>query len=151
MISQSHSEMIKLVTFRLERQSVAIDVAYVHDVIKLGPLSPVPLAPNAVAGVMNLRGRVVTAIDMRARLGLPPRDAECTPMCIVIEHDDQPYGLIVDTVGDVIDIASDQIEGNPITLNARWQQVSGGIVKLDELLVIAKVAAIMDDEMAVAA
>lgn len=141
----------KLVTVVLGGQLLGIDVARVQDVIRLGTVSPVPLAPRWIAGVMNLRGRIVTAIDLRARFGLAPRQDRASSMCVVVEHQGEPYGLIVDEVGDVIDVDPEQIEPNPPTLDHRWQQVSDGIVKLDVLMVLASVRAIMDTDLAAAA
>lgn len=145
------SQPAKLVTVVLGGQLLGIDVARVQDVIRLGAVSPVPLAPGWIAGVMNLRGRIVTAVDLRARFGLPPRPAKGGGMCVVVEHQGEPYGLIVDEVGDVIDVSAEQIEANPLTLDPRWQQASDGIVKLDVLMVIANVRAIMDADLAAAA
>ena len=141
----------KLVTVVLGGQLLGIDVAQVQDVIRLGAVSPVPLAPRWIAGVMNLRGRIVTAIDLRARFGLSPQQDRAGSMCVVVEHQGEPYGFIVDDVGDVIDVDPEQIEPNPPTLDRRWQQVSDGIVKLDVLMVLASVRAIMDADLAVAA
>jgi purine-binding chemotaxis protein CheW len=141
----------KLISVELAGQRLGIDVADVHDVIRLAAFNRVPLAPSWVAGVMNLRGRIVTAIDLRARFGLTPRPPGEAAMCVVIEHRGEPYGLIVDEVGDVIDVYPEQIEPNPVTLDARWQQASDGIVKLDQLMIIANVAAVMDGDLASAA
>lgn len=141
----------KLITVELGEQLLGIDVADVHDVIRLTAISRVPLAPKWVAGVMNLRGRIVTAIDLRARFGMPARPAGKAAMCVVIEYRGEPYGLIVDDVGDVIDVNPQEAETNPVTLDPRWQHVSDGIVKLDRLLIVANVAAVMDVELAQAA
>jgi len=145
------TDQLKLISVELGGQYLGIDVKNVHDVIRLSTLSRVPLAPRWVAGVMNLRGRIVTAVDLRARFGIPARDEGASAMCVVVDHHGEPYGLIVDEVGDVIDVTADQIEINPVTLDARWQQASDGVVKLDRLMVIANVAAIMDVELAAAA
>lgn len=142
---------LKLISVVLDRQRLGINVTDVHDVIRLSGLSRVPLAPLWVAGVMNLRGRIVTAIDLRHRFGLQARAEGSSAMCVVIDHRGEPYGLIIDDVGDIIDVTADQIEPNPVTLDARWQHVSSGVVQLDELMVIANIAAIMDFELAEAA
>lgn len=141
----------KFISLELGTQRLGIDVADVHDVIRLVNVSRVPLAPGWVAGVMNLRGRIVTTVELRERFGLPPRDDDIAAMCVVIEHRGEPYGLIVDDVGDVITIDDTEIEANPVTLGARWQAASEGVAKLDTLMVIANVAAIMDVELAAAA
>jgi purine-binding chemotaxis protein CheW len=140
-----------MISVRLGPQILGINVAHVHDVIRLGALNKVPLAPGWVEGVMNLRGRIVTAINLRMRFALPPRKSGADSMCVVIEHRGEPYGLIVDAVGDVIDVADAEIEANPVTLDERWQQVSDGVVKLESLMVVANVTALMDADLASAA
>lgn len=141
------------VTVRMGQQLLGIPVLRVHDVLKPQAMTPVPRAPAIVAGVMNLRGRIVTAIDVRACLGLPPRAAdEAPPMCVVIEHRSQPYALVVDGVGDVISVAGDSHEQNPATLNARWRQLATGVYRLpDALLIVIDVSALLDTEILAAA
>ena len=84
-----------------------------RDVFVPRGLSPVPLAPPEVAGLLNLRGRIVTAIDLRRRLGLPPRDDGGAPVAVGIEERGELYGLIVDGVGDVLRLQRSQLRGQP--------------------------------------
>lgn len=140
------------VTVRLDEQLLGFPVLSVHDVLKLGTLTKVPRAPAMVAGVMNLRGRIVTAIDLRDRLGLPPRPAGAKPMTIVVERDGRPYAFLVDAVGDVVPVPADRYEPHPVTLAATWRAVSDGVYRLDDELMIAlDVAALLDPELARAA
>lgn len=139
------------VTLRLGEQLFGLPVQRVHDVLKLGTLTRVPRAPSMVAGVMNLRGRIVTAIELRECLDLPPRGAGAKPMCVVVEQDGQPYALIVDSVGDVVSVAPERYEPNPSTMSARWSAVSGGIYRLDELMMVLDVGALLSAERAQAA
>lgn len=140
------------VTFRLLGQLMGLPVLDVHDVLSAQKITRIPLAPAAVAGVLNLRGRIVTAIDLRTRLGLKPRDKSESYMCIVVEHKGEPYSLLIDTVGEVLSLTTAQFEANPITLSPHWKSVSRGIFRLDgELLVAVDVDRLLDFGLAAAA
>jgi purine-binding chemotaxis protein CheW len=122
--------------FRLER---------VRDVFVPRGLSRVPLAPPEVAGVLNLRGRIVTAIDLRARLGLPPRDGRTRPLAVGIERRGELYGIVVDQVGDVLHLARASFEPNPVTLDRRWAWLCAGVHRLDrDLLIVLDVDKVLD-------
>lgn len=139
------------VTVRLAGQLMGIPVLAVHDVLASHKITPIPLAPHAVAGVLNLRGRIVTAIDLRARLGLPARAAHEQSMSIVVDHDGEPYSLLIDSVGEVLSLSGVDFERNPVTLDPRWQEVSSGIYRLDgELLVVVDVERLVDFGLAAA-
>lgn len=138
------------VMVRLCDQLLGLPVLRVHDVIRLQALTRVPGSPPMVAGVMNLRGRIVTAIDLRARLGLPPREGG-RPMCMVIEHGGQPYALVVDAVGDVVSVSAESHDGNPVTLSPVWSAVASGVYRLDELMVAIDIDALFEGEAAEAA
>ena len=139
------------VTVRLGGQLLGIDVQRVHDVLKLGQLTRVPRAPAVVAGVMNLRGRIVTAIDARRCLDLPDRDVGAPAMCLVVEQDGQPYALIVDGVGDVVTVAGDRYEASPTTLAPAWRAVSDGVYRMDELMIVLNVGRLLVAGLAAAA
>ena len=139
------------VAVRLGGQLLGIDVQRVHDVLKLGHLTRVPRAPAIVAGVMNLRGRIVTAIDARRCLDLPDRDAGAPAMCLVVEQNGQPYALIVDAVGDVVTVAGDRYEANPATLAPAWRAVSDGVYRMDELMIVLDVGRLLAGGLAAAA
>lgn len=139
------------VTVRLAGQLMGIPVLAVHDVLASHKITPIPLAPHAVAGVLNLRGRIVTAIDLRARLGLPARGEHEQSMSIVVDHDGEPYSLLIDSVGEVLSLSGVNFERNPVTLDPRWQEVSSGIYRLDgELLVVVDVERLVDFGLAAA-
>jgi purine-binding chemotaxis protein CheW len=131
------------VTVRLGGQLLGIDVQRVHDVLKLGLLTRVPRAPAIVAGVMNLRGRIVTAVDARRCLGLSDREPGAPAMCLVVEQDGQPYALVVDAVGDVVTVAGEDHEANPPTLAPLWRGVSDGVYRLDELMIVLDVSRLL--------
>ena len=125
------------VTIRLDGQLCGLPVLEVHDVLTKQVITRVPKAPEAVAGVLNLRGQIVTAIDLRKRLKLSDREEGSEVMNVVVEYQNEPYSLIIDKVGDVLSLSEDTFEKNPVTLEACWQNVSTGIFRLEkELLVI---------------
>lgn len=145
-------ESSDFVTVRMNGQLLGIPVLSVHDVLSAQKITPIPLAPAAIAGVLNLRGRIVTAVDLRTRLNLPVRAEGERSMSVVVEHNGEPYSLLIDEVGEVLSLPSETMERNPITLDARWQEVSAGIFRLDgELLVILDVDRLLDFGLSVAA
>ena len=108
----------------------------VRDVFVPRGLSPVPLAPPEIAGLLNLRGRIVTAIDLRRRLGLPPRSDGGTPVAVGIEERGELYGLMVDRVGDVLRLRPSTYDANPVNLDQRWAKVCAGVHRLDHGLMV---------------
>ncbi|MEX1147434.1 MAG: chemotaxis protein CheW [Sphingomonadales bacterium] len=140
------------VTISLNNQLLGIPVLSVHDVLSAQKITPVPRAPAAIAGVLNLRGRIVTAIDLRTRLHLPPRADGERSMSVVVEHRGESYSLLIDAVGEVLSLPVGQMERNPVTLDTCWQDVSAGIYRLDgELLVILDVGRLLDFGISAAA
>jgi len=128
------------VTIKLDGQSLGIPVLAVHDVLNAQQITKIPLAPEWVSGVLNLRGRIVTAVDLRQRLGLPPLEDDKKSMSVVVEHGEEPYSLQIDSVGEVLSLDDQLFERNPVTLDQRWRDVSRGIYRLeDELLPILDV------------
>jgi purine-binding chemotaxis protein CheW len=126
----------EFVTMSIAGQRFGIPVLQVQDVLGPQRIACIPLAPPWVAGALNLRGRIVTAIDVRRRLGLA-RSAQPAPeMSIVIEHDTELYSLLVDEVGEVMAYGSDAIAPNPPTLDPVWRQISMGIVQSSSSLLI---------------
>lgn len=133
------------VTMTVAGQKVGLPILSVQDIFQPDAITRVPLARPEVAGSLNLRGRIVTAIDMRVRLGLEPLDPDQKPMSVVVEYESELYSLIFDAVGDVMSLPDDWIERNPSTLDPVWRAVSVGIYRLDaELLAVLDVARILD-------
>lgn len=108
----------------------------VRDVFVPRGLSKVPLARPEVAGLLNLRGRIVTAIDLRCRLGLPAREDGGAPVAVGIEERGELYGLIVDRVGDVVRVKRSSYEANPVNLDQHWTKVCAGVHRLDHGLMV---------------
>lgn len=135
------------VTIKLAGQTLGIPVLAVHDVLNAQQITKIPLSPDWVSGVLNLRGRIVTAIDLRTRLGLPPLEDGSKSMSVVVEHGEEPYSLQIDTVGEVLSLDDQLFERNPVTLDPKWRDVSRGIYRLDgELLPILDVDRLLEFE-----
>jgi purine-binding chemotaxis protein CheW len=127
---------VEYVTAMIGGQLFGLPIGRVLDVFTPDRLTPVPLAPGEIAGVLNLRGRIVTAIDMRRRLGLPPRAAGETGMAIGIEHLGESYGLLVDAVGEVLKLAASSRDTVPVNLEPSWARIASGVHRLDGRLLV---------------
>jgi purine-binding chemotaxis protein CheW len=133
------------VTMSIADQLFGIPVLKVQDVLGPQTITRVPLAPPEVAGSLNLRGRIVTAIDVRLRLSLESRKSEKPSMSVVVEHDGELYSLLVDTVGEVLSLNVKDYQRNPPTLNPRLREFSDGIYRLNgSLLVVLSVASLLN-------
>jgi purine-binding chemotaxis protein CheW len=135
----------EFVSVTIAGQLFGIPVLQVQDVLGPQRITRVPLAPPEVAGSLNLRGRIVTAIDLRTRLRLPPLPQGQTGMSVVVDHGGELYSIVVDAVGEVLRLGADTAERNPATLDPIWREVSGGIYRLDKtLLIVLDVARVLD-------
>ncbi len=126
------------VTFRISDQLFGLSVIEIHDVFRPTRMTPVPLSGLEIAGVLNLRGRIVTAIDARSRLGLPPRvkDKQDQMLAIGVEYGGESFGLVVDEIGEVVRLEEADMEQNPVNLDATWSSVSRGVYRLDDRLLV---------------
>ena len=142
---ESYQEGREFLTFKIAGQLFGIPVLAVQDVLASYRINPIPLAPSDVAGSLNLRGRVVTAINVRRRFGLPTQDDGRHMMSIVVEHGHDLYSLIVDAVGEVLALDRNAYEPNPPTLDFHFRDYSNGIFRLEkELLVVLDVDRLLD-------
>ncbi len=133
------------VTFKVEGQLFGIPVLRIQDILKPKQIAPVPLAPKEVRGSINLRGRIVTVINVRIRLGLEPRDDDAESMGVTVEQDNDLYTLLVDEIGDVIGLSRNCYEKNPGTLDPLWREFSNGVFRLDEeLMVVLDIDRLLD-------
>jgi purine-binding chemotaxis protein CheW len=124
-------------TFYVDGLFFGVEVLRVQEVIRFQEMTPVPLASPVVSGLINLRGQIVTAIDLRRRLGLVDRYPAELPMNVVIRTDDGAVSLLVDQIGDVLEVDSQNYERPPETLSGIARQLVLGVYKLkDELLLI---------------
>jgi purine-binding chemotaxis protein CheW len=126
----------QLCTFFVDGLQFGIDVTRVQEVIRNQPMTPVPLAPPVVQGLINLRGQIVTAIELRRRLGLAPRPAGDLPINVVARHDEGVVSLLVDEIGDVVEVAEDSYEPPPETLSAESKALITGVYKLEQQLLL---------------
>ena len=138
--------LTEYVTVMIGTQLFGLPISRVQDVFVPDRITRVPLAEPEIAGVLNLRGRIVTAIDMRRRLGLPPRTDDKPSMAVGIELKGESYGLLIDTVGEVMKLGDATRESNPVNLDSRLARVSGGVHRLDgQLMVILDVDHVLNN------
>jgi len=136
----------RLVTFTLDGRLYGVDVNAVQEVLRGQPQTRIPLAPDSVSGLINLRGQVLSAIELRAQLGLSDREDEHEPMLVVVRVGGEPIALLVDSIGAVIDVEDEQFEQPPDTLAGPSRDLLIGAYKLDDRLLLA-----LDVDRAVAA
>ena len=142
----------EFVSMTVAGQLFGIPVLTVQDVLGEQRITCVPLSLPVVAGTLNLRGRIVTAIDMRRRLRLPPREKGAAAMNVVVDRSGELYSLIVDSVGEVLSLPAEQFERNPSTLEPTWREVSVGVYRLENgLMVVLDVQRLLDIKRAEAA
>lgn len=132
---------MQLCTFSLDGLHFGVDVLQVQEVLRFQEMTPVPLAPPETRGLINLRGQVVTAVDLRLRLGLAERPLdglrpEDRPMNVIVRAGDDTVSLLVDHIGDVVEPAADALEPPPETLAGRVRDVITGVYKLDGQLLL---------------
>ncbi|MBS0638951.1 MAG: chemotaxis protein CheW [Acetobacteraceae bacterium] len=133
-----------LVTLTVADQLCGVPVLAVRDILGDQPITRIPLAPPEIAGSLNLRGRIVTAIDLRRRLGLPPAQAGQKRMSVVADQGGELYALLVDQVSEVMSLKASTFERNPPTLEKHWATFSTGIYRLEgRLLVVLDVAKLL--------
>lgn len=132
------------VSFRVDSHLMGVPVHVVQEVLNPHTIAPTPRARPEIAGLLNLRGQIVTAVDLRCRLGIQPGADQATSMNVVVRHREESCSLLVDEVGDVIDVAGMALVPPPPTLKQSWRQVITGVIPLeDELMIVLDVAAIL--------
>jgi purine-binding chemotaxis protein CheW len=124
------------VTFEVDGQLFGVDVGTVQEVLRFHEYTPVPLTQSAINGLFNLRGQVITAIDLRVQLGLPPRQMSGSAMNVVVRINGEPVSLLVDAIGDVIELSDDLVEPPPDTLSGFHRDLVRGTFKLDSRLLL---------------
>lgn len=132
-----HENNRQYATFLLEDHLLGIEVENVQEILSVQGMTNVPLAPAMIAGLINLRGEIVTALDLRIRLGFPERPVDLQPMNLIVRTPDGLVDLLVDQIGDVIELLPDLFEPPPETLDRRLLEVTDGIYKLKEQLLLA--------------
>ena len=124
---------------------LGIEVGEIQEILRDTSITPVPLAHPAIRGLINLRGQIVTAIDLRRRAGLEETNDETPFMTMVLGTAEEPLALVVDSVGDVIEVASDAFEAPPDTLKGEARRMIEGAYKLErELLLVLNLPVVLD-------
>lgn len=135
-MSQTQTGPKQLCTFIVDGLHLGIDVTRVQEVIRHQDMTPVPLSSRVVGGLINLRGQIVTALDLRQRLGAPSRRDDELPMNVVIRHDEGVVSFLVDEIGDVLDVDEASFEPPPETLDATSKALVKGVYKLEGQLLL---------------
>jgi purine-binding chemotaxis protein CheW len=123
-------------TFVLQQEFFGVPVQQVQEVIRYQEMTRVPLVSAVVSGLINLRGQIVTAIDLRRCLGMANRPADQLPMNVVVRTGDGPVSLLVDDIGDVIEVSADAYEATPQNMPAQQKEMVEGVYKLDGRLLL---------------
>jgi purine-binding chemotaxis protein CheW len=131
-------------TFYLDRLLFGVEVSKVQEVIRYQEMTRVPLAPSVVTGLINLRGQIVTALDLRGRLELAERSVDRLPMNVVVRAGDEAVSLLVDEIGDVLEVEDESFESPPETLKGVARELIRGAYKLKDRLLL-----VLDTEKAV--
>ncbi|MEX0724967.1 MAG: chemotaxis protein CheW [Planctomycetaceae bacterium] len=143
-ISQQLDYENQYVSFWLENQLLGIPVNAVQEVLNPQKIARTPLARSEVAGLLNLRGQVVTAVNLRKRMNLPPTEVPVEEhMNVVVRYAGESFSLLVDEVGDVINVSGQTMERVPSTLDAHWKAITSGVFRLEgRLFIIINVEAL---------
>ena len=143
----AEEQTVEYVTVQIADQLFGLPINRVQDVFIPEKITRVPLSPPQIAGVLNLRGRIVTVLDMRRRLGVPPRKSDAQSMAVGIEYEGESYGLLIDAVGEVLRLPAAGLEPNPGNLDPLWVKVAAGVQRLDgRLMVVLDVDRVLDME-----
>jgi purine-binding chemotaxis protein CheW len=146
----AHTGGHEFVTFRIADQWLGIPVVAVQEVLMQQRIARVPLAPPEVEGFLNLRGQIVTAVCLRTSLGLPAREPNVPSMNVVVREDAELFSLIVDDVGDVVNVSAEALEPPLPTLGERWKRAVTGVVRREDgLLVVISAAQLLKAPTAV--
>jgi purine-binding chemotaxis protein CheW len=124
-------------TFEVAGQLFGLDVAKVQEVLSFHEYTPVPLAPSSVGGLFNLRGQVIAAVDLRVQLGLPARELGGPAMNVIVRTEEESVSLLVDRIGEVVDLDDVSFEPPPDTLTGPSRELITGAFKLDGRLMLA--------------
>jgi len=144
--------MSQLSTFVVGKYLFGVDVSLVQEVVRLQSITPVPLAAPEIAGLVNLRGEVLTAIDLRVRMGVQRSTSDRDPVNVVVRVDDEPVSLLVDEIGGVLEVSQVPFEQTPSTVDERVRDLLLGAYTLPDRLLLAlnapRVLALTEDARA---
>jgi len=132
----SMSDEKQFCTFKLDQYLFGVSVLDVQEVFRYQEMTTVPLAPSAISGLINLRGQIITAIDLRCVINLPEREEEEMPMNVVVRVAEDVVSLLVDEIGDVMEVDQDLYEPPPENLHGPLRELVKGVYKLDTRLLL---------------
>jgi purine-binding chemotaxis protein CheW len=142
----------QLSTFHVGQYLFGVEVSLVQEIVRLQTITPVPLSGREIAGLINLRGEVLTAVDLRSRLGLPPPENDRDPINVVVRVDEEPVSLLVDEIGGVQEVSAVPFEATPTTVDAHVRHLLLGAYTLPDRLLLSldarKVLAIAENRSA---
>ena len=144
-IESTEDTVVEYVTAMIGGQLFGLPISRVQDVFMPDRITRVPLSEPEIAGVLNLRGRIVTVVDMRARLGLPKNEEGKPPMAVGVDLRGESYGLLIDQIGEVLRLPGNGREDNPVNLDPRLAKLAGGVHRLEgQLMVILDVDRVLE-------
>ena len=133
------------VSFWIGDQLLGVPVRVVQEVLNPQEIARIPRARSEISGLLNLRGQIVTAVNLRRRLQLPDLEEQRESINVVVRHQEEPFSILVDEVGDVITVDEETFDHVPPTLDAVWRGVTKGVYRMEgRLFVIVDIAAILD-------
>lgn len=146
-VEAANDPSIQWVTFKLEGEKYGIKVMQVQEVLRMNEIAPVPGAPDYVLGIINLRGNVVTVIDTRKRFGLPVKEPDDSTRIVIVEAENQIVGILVDSVAEVANLRTSEIETAPNVGNDESSKYIQGVSSQEgELLILVDVNKLLTDE-----
>ncbi|HIX57073.1 MAG TPA: chemotaxis protein CheW [Candidatus Anaerobiospirillum pullistercoris] len=140
-------EVLRWVTFQLDKEMYGVNVMQVREVLRYSDIAPVPGAPAYVLGIINLRGNVVSVIDTRMRFGLPPAEVTDNTRIMIIESERQTVGILVDSVAEVVDLNTKDIDDTPnVGTEESAKFICGVCNRNDELLILIDLYKLLSEE-----
>ena len=147
MVQSANDPTLRWVTFHLGEEAYGINVMQVQEVLRVSEIAPVPGASHYVMGIINLRGNVVTVIDTRSRLGLPPRDVDDSSRIVIIEAGKHVVGILVDSVAEVIELRMSEVESAPNVGGDESSKYIQGVASVDgELLIMVDLNKLLSED-----
>jgi purine-binding chemotaxis protein CheW len=131
---KARGESAQFATFHVGDLFFGIEAVRVQEVLRYQEMTPIPLSPKAIRGLINLRGQIVAAVDTRCTLGLPPHPGPDKPMNIIIQTDDGPTSLLVDSIGDVLEVPLNSYAPVPDNVPVHQRELIAGVYRLKDRL-----------------
>lgn len=145
--SDKKDQVLRWVTFQLDKEMYGVNVMQVREVLRYSDIAPVPGAPAYVLGIINLRGNVVSVIDTRMRFGLPPAEVTDNTRIMIIESERQVVGILVDSVAEVVDLNTKDIDDTPnVGTEESAKFICGVCNRSDDLLILIDLYKLLSEE-----